>query len=279
MDVALILSILLGRGSLGDRWVWDYSNSGLFSVRSVYHLIHLSDRSSASGGLLGWNFIWKADVPPRIRVFLWRLASDILPTGVGLRLRHSAGLIACSFCGSPDEDARHALFTCPSVCAAWDSTGFGDLDSWWRAGSPECWVRGAHGALSREDFAFFATLCWALWWRQNRLVWEGVVQPMLLSVIFARAATTTFLESLGMMTAPRCVGVPCWLPPGASCVKLNFDGAVRKDPNRVGLGVVARDSWGVLNDLRADLVPHFGCPAVSEALAARLAVDLAVARG
>ncbi|KAK8936483.1 hypothetical protein KSP39_PZI011748 [Platanthera zijinensis] len=70
VDVALILSIPLGRGSLGDRWVWHYSISGLFLVRSAYHLIHLSDGPSASGGPLGWNFIWKAVVPPHIRVFL-----------------------------------------------------------------------------------------------------------------------------------------------------------------------------------------------------------------
>jgi hypothetical protein len=71
-----------------DVLAWGPGRLGVFSVRSVYMLAFdeahrsnaASSSTSVSGGRSCWQFIWKCGVPPTIRNFAWRLATNALPT-------------------------------------------------------------------------------------------------------------------------------------------------------------------------------------------------------
>jgi hypothetical protein len=92
MDRDLILSIPLSTRQQDDFWAWHYDKKGVFSVRSAYRmLIDMRERRTAwldelpsSSGTKErekeWTAIWKVLVPSKIRVFLWRLAKQSLPT-------------------------------------------------------------------------------------------------------------------------------------------------------------------------------------------------------
>ncbi|KAK8956842.1 hypothetical protein KSP39_PZI001252 [Platanthera zijinensis] len=77
----------------------------------------------------------------------------------------------------------------------------------------------------------------------------------------------------------KAAGGHGWRPPAHGSIKINFDGAVRSGPPMVGAGVIARDSSGGCLDWRSEVWCHMDNPLVSEALAARLAIEMAVTNG
>ncbi|KAL0449471.1 UNVERIFIED_CONTAM: hypothetical protein Slati_1503500 [Sesamum latifolium] len=85
-DQNLILKLPLGREQRADSICWHYTQNGLFSVRSAYLLADalLNSQSSSTRSDLrantGWKSIWKAKIPPKVRLFIWKIVSDALPT-------------------------------------------------------------------------------------------------------------------------------------------------------------------------------------------------------
>lgn len=98
----------------------------MFSVKSAYNLaLTLKERKEeggqSSGGAYGerklWNVIWRAIVPKKIRIFVWRAASNSLALHVNSVKHHQATSGRCSICGLEDESTFHALVTCPTARA------------------------------------------------------------------------------------------------------------------------------------------------------------------
>ncbi|KAL0448798.1 UNVERIFIED_CONTAM: putative mitochondrial protein [Sesamum latifolium] len=78
-------------GDTGGRWERRFHNSGRFTVRSAYRqAVAIRERtvpsSSNEGMNLGdgagslWSILWKSRVPPKVKVFMWRLCTESLPT-------------------------------------------------------------------------------------------------------------------------------------------------------------------------------------------------------
>jgi hypothetical protein len=59
-----------------------------------------------------WDKIWKADVPNKIRIFGWRLASDNLATQKNKWRRKLEVHNFCNICGNGIEDSHHAAVDC-----------------------------------------------------------------------------------------------------------------------------------------------------------------------
>lgn len=83
-DADIVLNMPLYDVWPQDQLLWHYSSNGLFSVRSAYHVI-LGDRfmDGCGSSLVDnriWRTIWNLEVPPRIRLFGWRVCWGILPT-------------------------------------------------------------------------------------------------------------------------------------------------------------------------------------------------------
>ncbi|XP_012857536.1 PREDICTED: uncharacterized protein LOC105976823 [Erythranthe guttata] len=89
-DRVRIYSIPIGARTVPDMWVWHHTKNGKFSVKSCYHIAfksRLSDHSTSgyAGAQSGstqhkWKFIWELNLPPKIRHFIGRASSDIIPT-------------------------------------------------------------------------------------------------------------------------------------------------------------------------------------------------------
>ncbi|KAJ8433384.1 LOW QUALITY PROTEIN: hypothetical protein Cgig2_019174 [Carnegiea gigantea] len=112
-----------------DRLVWHYSSNGPFSVCSAYHFIHslkftdlASSRSYSMNSI--WNFIWKLNVLPRIKVFLWRVGVSALPTkaNIGHRVPHFT--MSYAICGAVEESDTYILLNYPMATSIWEASKF-----------------------------------------------------------------------------------------------------------------------------------------------------------
>ncbi|XP_074377050.1 uncharacterized protein LOC141718568 [Apium graveolens] len=86
-DANLILTIPI-RSSQADTWYWRKEKMGHYSVKSAYAAL-IEQRglqvSSANSGF--WRKLWNLKIPLKIKHFLWRASSDVLPTKEQLRAK------------------------------------------------------------------------------------------------------------------------------------------------------------------------------------------------
>ena len=82
--------IKLGNLSSGDKLVWNENKAKVFSVRTAYqvalrlHHPSIGEHSSTNLDQSMWNRIWTMNVPPKVRIFVWKPYSNILPTKANL---------------------------------------------------------------------------------------------------------------------------------------------------------------------------------------------------
>lgn len=122
-DADAIIQLKIPSGGVDDVLAWFPEKLGFFSVKSAYRLA-LDERTSAdcgssSGSPNGcrkfWEILWKTNVPPKIRVFAWKLANDSLGVQVHLAHRLKKTSPMCTICGLEKETSFHAVMSCPKV--------------------------------------------------------------------------------------------------------------------------------------------------------------------
>lgn len=103
---------------------------GTFSVKLAYCMLvttkirrkawlegHI-DLSSTETEQRSWCKLWKIQVPSKIRVFLWRLAQQKIPSTDLLHHWNMATSKGCVLCGNEDS-WRHSLMECTMSWCVW----------------------------------------------------------------------------------------------------------------------------------------------------------------
>lgn len=130
MDAWVILGIPLCTMNIPDFWAWAFEKKGSFSVRSTYCMLintkirregwlyHDAGPSSAPSENRDGMKLWGAQVPSKLRVFLWRLVNHSLPTFDVLEHMNMTNSQHCVLRGRPDSQ-RHALVECSMSLCVW----------------------------------------------------------------------------------------------------------------------------------------------------------------
>ena len=130
LDVEVIKSIPISTRMQSDFWAWHYDKRGLFSVRSAYRMISSTKQrreawlegtaanSDVKGREKSWTSLWKIKAPAKVKMFLWRLAKQSLPTSDVLHHRHILASSTCGICGA-DDSWRHSLLDCTMARCVW----------------------------------------------------------------------------------------------------------------------------------------------------------------
>jgi hypothetical protein len=95
-----------------DVFVWNLTNSGAFTVKSMY-LDLLDDDTKYLK-----KYIWKIKVPLKIKIFMWFLHHKVILTKDNLAKRKWQGCKKCAFCDK-DESIQHLFFECPLAKIIW----------------------------------------------------------------------------------------------------------------------------------------------------------------
>jgi hypothetical protein len=87
---------------------------------NVAFMDRIRDSSSTSssrpaGDRILWNNIWSCDVPPKVRIFAWKLSRDILPTKGNKFKRRLEVSLACDLCEDENETSHYAVVVCPQA--------------------------------------------------------------------------------------------------------------------------------------------------------------------
>lgn len=119
VDAQTILAIPLCTIPIADFWAWSHERTGRFSVRPAYKMV-INIRENGANGNVGstgaqgapegkaWTSLWHTKVPSNIKVFLWKLARNSMPSMDVLHHRHMATTRLCALCGQNDS-WRHAI--------------------------------------------------------------------------------------------------------------------------------------------------------------------------
>ena len=120
-----IQSIKIGEEGDRDKLRWKENKNGCFSVRTAYRVaLRLKQQEDVEHSIAGeekkfWNKMWKLPIPPKVRNFMWRACSDILPTSANLCRRRVPVDSTCTICQQHDETVAHVQWECPSARNVW----------------------------------------------------------------------------------------------------------------------------------------------------------------
>ena len=76
--VKAILKIILPASPKEDRLIWVVDPKGKFSIKSTFKLSQSPVVTDAV--VEDWSALWKLKIHDRLKMFIWRIASSILPT-------------------------------------------------------------------------------------------------------------------------------------------------------------------------------------------------------
>ncbi|KAL4278536.1 hypothetical protein GQ457_03G025960 [Hibiscus cannabinus] len=135
-----IRSIPLSSDKLSDEIIWRFDGTDNYSVKSGYHLIRAKQaRSFSTDFSTFFTTMWAANVPAKVKVTMWRIAKNFLPTFQNLQ--------------------SHRLLV-SNVCAIY-------ADPWMK------WIASYFVSLSGRDQRVLLVLYWAVWFARNKMVHEG----------------------------------------------------------------------------------------------------------
>ena len=173
-----VLQIRLGSLEGRDTLIWNVNKAQTFLVRTAYHIAlrmnrtGIGEHSRVQEGKPVWNRLWKLSVPPKVRNFVWRASSDILPTRANLARRRVPIDPKCAVCGSSDETILHILWQCPLARNVWALVK-GKLQKC--DSSARMFFNLAQTLkerLSRKEFELWAMVAWSIWNAQNIFYFE-----------------------------------------------------------------------------------------------------------
>lgn len=128
-------------------------------------------------------------------------------------------------------------------------------------------IRHAFEKCSREQCVQLGMVCWSLWNRRNKWVWEKING----SAFGVIAAAFNLLRDwrvaqVMVINGRKVVGARQWEKPGAGWVKVNVDATIFQDSS-IGCGAVIRDQHGVFLAARCKKIEGVWRPREAEAIA------------
>ena len=161
-----------------DVFVWRLTNSGLFTVKSMY-LDLLNEHPKFTQ-----KYIWKLRVPLKIKIFLWLLRRKVILTKDNLAKRNWIGDQKCCFC-EHDESVQHLFLECHVARSIWriihmsfglaPPTNITNLFGNWLKGIPKIVVKNIRVGV--------AAVLWTIWNVRNDLVFNKKKFTSFLQVI------------------------------------------------------------------------------------------------
>lgn len=175
-----ILQVPIIQGDAEDKLRWKFTKNGVCNTKSAYKEFYKGENPSThqvdphSIALL--KTVWKEkNIPPKVKVFAWRLLRGALPSALRLNHRIRDISAACYRCGAPESDF-HLFFSCPYSRLTWMMSGHKlDFNSF-----PETSILALIIALvtnnnsNKIELNKLLIILWQLWKARNDFKFQGI---------------------------------------------------------------------------------------------------------
>ena len=97
-----------------DRLLWKGSRADYSVKKATQIMSHVS-------ASVPWSFVWKIKIPQKIKLFLWKLHLNVLPTKSFILNRGVSVVtgIQCTLCDLMEETVNHLFVECSSAKRIW----------------------------------------------------------------------------------------------------------------------------------------------------------------
>ncbi|XP_074283776.1 uncharacterized protein LOC141608313 [Silene latifolia] len=180
-----ICTLELPHQPMDDYIYWKSTEDGRYSSRSGYSfLLEKCSLPFSSGSRLcsdfQWDLLWKIPCQPHIKIFLWKMAHQILPTSDVLIRRGLVINPACCFCHLNSESMGHLFRDCEVTKRVWFASHLGlRTDS--ASNVPfHRWFQNFLRYLTRTDAEatggkmHFILLFFAIWNHRNNVLFRAL---------------------------------------------------------------------------------------------------------
>ena len=194
-----------------------------------------------------WKKFWKLNIPPKIKNFMWRTLTGVLPTAESLRTHMVKIETTCPICYQERESAHHLLLWCHIAQQCWRLT---PLSLPCRDDSVLSWIYRIFEICSFDIACQAIMICWTLWINRNNIVWKNHKWSPMQILTTANRRFTQWNEAQRVRL--RVNDTVChfqrqptiWERPVDGMLKLNVNAALFSAKGLVGVGCVPRDSTG-----------------------------------
>ncbi|XP_060965141.1 uncharacterized protein LOC133034132 [Cannabis sativa] len=275
LSVSSILKVPIGGLQRDDALVWNHEASGVFSVKSAYHLVNSASLPPSSSNLSfftsWWKTLWNLNLPPKVKNFSWRVYHHILPVAINLFHRKAIPQPCCSFCRNPVETVTHALLDCPRAAKIWKASPLRTFYISNRYVDVKEFMLNGFDQLNKESLSLLLTIMWAIWNSRNKKLFANSDMAPTDVVAWTNSFISDYQEAL--CNANKYKAVHNQQPNDKeitvphNCYQPNTDAALCAERSKLGFGAVIKDWKG---NLVANLaIPAAGIfqPTLAEALA------------
>ncbi|XP_041004074.1 uncharacterized protein LOC121249430 [Juglans microcarpa x Juglans regia] len=172
-EVDIVCKLSVSFSSLPDKQIWAFTENGMCSVRSAYH-VQVNRKRMESGEFSskideGWEKLWKLNVLGIIKVFVWKAIANCLPIKKNLMKRKVTKEALCPMCKRCDETVCHVLWSCSGASDVW-ACERSPVQNWSSSENDffELWYEGILAQLE-----VMAVVLRRLWLRRNVLVFDN----------------------------------------------------------------------------------------------------------
>lgn len=184
-----------------DKQVWHYSSSGLYTMKTGYHLAARLVDGVQGYNETPWKGIWRVKVPPKVRAFYWRLCKGCLAVRTKIRRWYPTTETTCPLCLQMPKSFWHLFVDCAFAKSCWEESQL------WQKIDSLCYEVDGHSdlflnlprQLENCEMERAAIVVWAIWRARNEVVWNDRRS----SPCQAMFSATIFLAEWGVVEAAR----------------------------------------------------------------------------
>ncbi|KAH1097585.1 hypothetical protein J1N35_014506 [Gossypium stocksii] len=221
--------------------------SGEFSVRSAYKLLESNVANPRAYTLQNiykkfYKKLWLLNIPGKIKITIWRLSWNFLPTQVNLMHKKVTNNASYPRYGEKTETTDHVFRECPVTVEMWSELTFQhmlrnqnmDLEQWLT------WVIEQ---LNPWQCSIFCCTIWAIWGARNKRIHENRISTSKEITGFVNKYITEITDDIEKNSVRLTKNIG-WRFPPETFVKINFDGAYNGRQNLAASGIVVKDEEG-----------------------------------
>lgn len=158
-----------------DMLYWPWEKNHNYSIRSAYHLqnkkVNLLTRYSEV--VSHWKWLWNLNMPPKVRLFLWKLCLNGIPTKSCLIEKGFNTNPACYLCGETEESATHMFLECNWAKWGWFLSPLGFNSQFKERRLIGDWLMERARKESRDTLNIIASVLWSIWATRNDFYFKG----------------------------------------------------------------------------------------------------------